>query len=202
MAVATTYTIDEQLTGDMDAEAVARQTPPSYRVKGMYFLRLREKVGHHWNEVEPSLEQPPAGGRYLAFKDYPQADYTRLSATAAVKTYPRLPPREALRRVARDDIRVFADSTLGKVVLSVVGDAKKALLTMAGVYKKMASGEWTIRSAELSARQVRIEFVGLYGMWEYQLGQIEGVATHYGAGCRVTVDEVARHHVRFDTELL
>lgn len=190
------------MEGERDPEIVARETPANYRVKGMYFLRLREKVGHQWDTVAPMLDQPPEGGRYLAFKDYPQSDYTRLIAAAAARAYPRLPPREAIRRVARDDIRVFSKSTLGKVVLSVVGDARKALMTMASVYKKMASGDWKIRATELSARDVRIEFVDLHGMWEYQLGQIEGVVTHYGAGCTVTVEELGPQHVRFDARVL
>ena len=197
-ASAQTLSPDLTLTGSYDVESRARNIPASYIVKGMFFSRLRSKLGDRWSEVELTLERPPRLGHFMPFTDYLQSDYMRICGAAAAASYPNLPLREGLRRLARDDFAVFAASTFGKVVLAAVGDVHRALLTTASIYGKMAPGDWTIRGEELDARTVRVEFLPDPGSWEYKLGQLEGVVMHFGARPLVTVSEPARGSVRFD----
>lgn len=188
----------ESLAGDFDIEQEARSIPPSYVVKGMFFKRLVDLVGSDWDTVARSMIDPPRGGRYVPFRDYPQSDYSRLSAVAGRKRYPKVSLREAVRRVARDDFDVFGASTFGRVVLAVVGDARSALHRVPFVYSKLATGDWSITAIDLDGDVVRLEFAPLYGRWEYTLGQLEGIVQHYGSMPTTTVDDLGAHQLRFD----
>jgi len=188
------------LAGDIDIEERVREIPSSYLVKGMFFARLAEQLGADWSLIEGQLLRAPRGGRYVAFKDYPQADYMRLSVFLARKVHPRQSMREGIRRLARKDFDVFAGSTFGKVVLAVVGDARTALLKTPFVYGKMTSGDQVVEGFELDPHTVRIEFRPQYGSWEYVLGQLEGVAGHYGRPPVVTVSELPERTLRLDVQ--
>lgn len=193
-----TIRIGEPLVGHFDVEAEAREMPASFILKGMFFTRVVELLGDDWHEVQKRLQAPPRGGRYLAFKDYPQADYTRISGAVAGKLYPEVGLREAVRRLSRDDFDVFGSSTFGRVLLAMVGDARSALHKTPAAYTKMAPGDWKITATDLDARTVRFDWEGLYGSWVYQVGQLEGIVLHYGEEPSITVVELGPHRVRMD----
>lgn len=196
-----TLSVTQALSGDLDAEAIARRIPKTNVVKGMFFARHVSELGAEFAKVTPQLDAPPRFGRYVPFSDYPQSDYMRVSTAVALKVYPRLGLREAMRRLGRDDFSVFGESTIGKVILAVVGDARAALLKTPGIYMKMAPGDWTVTGEELNETTVRIEFFPAYGAWEYQLGQLEGVVLKYGVSPTTTVMETSGPRVRFDVQL-
>jgi hypothetical protein len=187
----------ESLSGDYDEEEDARSMPKGFRVKGMFFSRLVEELGGGFANVRTRLSDPPRDA-YVAFRDYPSSDYTRVMAAAARRRYPDVGLREASRRLARDDMHVFGASTLGRVVLSVVGDARGALLKTPFVFEKLAPGEWRVDAHDVDARTVRIEFVPLYGRWEYTLGQLEGIVLHYEPATAIRVEELPNQHFCFD----
>ncbi len=192
--------MSDTLTDKINIEQRAIQIPSSYLVKGMFFSRLVDMLGDDWQRVQREVDKPPRLGRYIAFKDYPQADYLRVTGALAQKLYPRSAASEGLRRVARDDFALFASSTFGKVVLAVVGDAKSALLKMPTIYEKMAPGDWTVTASEIDERVVRLEFKPNYGTWHYQVGQIEGLICHFGQTPTITVSEPEKHHFRYDIQ--
>jgi uncharacterized protein (TIGR02265 family) len=176
------------LTGTFDIEETVRAMPDTNRVKGMFFGRLSRELGDGWGDVQHSLDRPPRYGRYLPFTDYPQRDYVRLYTAAAKKRYPTLALRESVRRLARHDIDVFAESTVGGVMLAMVGDARSALSKLPLAYGA------TIRSAmklevEQLEESVRVTFEPHYGRWEYQLGQLEGVVAAFGNRSRIVTKE-------------
>jgi len=191
-------TLDDTLSGSLDIDAIARGIPASYVVKGMFFLRLAQELGDDFAKVASRLDAPPRLGRYVPFSDYPQSDYLRVSAAAAQKSYPGVGLREALRRLGRSDYGGFAGSTVGKVILAVVGDARSALMKTPFIYMKMAPGDWNVTGEELDAQTVRIEFAPVYGTWEYQVGQLEGVVLNYGRTPMITVSELPARKLRFD----
>jgi uncharacterized protein (TIGR02265 family) len=192
----------EPLTGNLDVEATIESVPPSYRLRGMFFKSLLDRLGTEWSALEAQLLEPPRGGRYLAFRDYPQRDYTRLHFAAAAKEYPGLGNREAVRRLSRLDFDVFAQSVLGRVIVAMVRDAKSALHKLPTVYEKVAPGDWHIAVEDLNDHTVRLVFSGFDGCWEYQLGQLEGIATAFGARPRISTTVLGVGHFRFDVELL
>lgn len=188
----------EPLPGDLDPRERAARMPASFVVKGMFFKELVERLGPAgWQEIAPSLRWAPQEGRYLAFKDYPQHDHLLVTCAVARRRYPAHPLREGLRRLARDDMRTFGDSTLGGVMLSLARDARSALHKVPAVYSKVAPGDWTISATEIDGG-VCIEFTEFHGDWCYQVGQLEGIVMHYGVTPEITVESHGIERVRFE----
>ena len=187
------------LDGDLRLEELAAQLPGTHVVKGMFFKPLVKQLGDaSWQELVPLLRWPPRDGRYVAFKDYPQHDHLLVSGTLARKRYSRVSTREAQRRLARDDIRTFAESTFGGVMLSLVRDARGALHKIPAVYERVAPGDWKVSAFDAEDGGVSIDFTPFFGDWSYTLGQIEGVVMHYGASPTTVVHELEDGRVRFD----
>jgi uncharacterized protein (TIGR02265 family) len=185
------------LEGSLDIEPIAASFPPSYTVKGMFCTRFTELLGEDFGSVVPTLSSPPRGGRYVPFKDYPQSDYTRLTVAAAAKLFPKRSLREGLRCLARDDLRTFAASMFGKIVLAVAGDARATLLRVPDAYRRVAPGP-TVRAEELDASTVRVVFEEHRGIVEYVVGQMEGVVLSFGQEPTVTVRKLEVETLAFD----
>lgn len=188
------------LHGSYDVEAEVRTVPQGYEIKGMFFDRLMVVLGADFGEVQGKLVKPPDRGRYVAFRDYPGGDFVRLVAAAGRKAYPRFGLREAIRRLALDDFKVFSGSMVGKVTLAVVSDARSILRKVPFIYRSLAPGKWDISAEELDERTVRLEFRPFIGRWEYAVGQFESAVLHFGPRSLIHVSELGSGHVRFDVE--
>lgn len=194
------FTPDDPVPDLGPIEPLIREMPSSYTVKGMFVAPIANRLGKAEVERLRSTFDAPLRDRYLAFRDYPQADHSRLMARLAELEYPGHSPAEALRRFARSDMQTFAGSTLGRVIMAVVGDAVSALLKIPTVYEKVAPG--TVVVGRQTPGGVSLEFQPVYGAWAYQLGQVEGIAAHYGARTAVAVfEERTTKTVRFEVGL-
>jgi hypothetical protein len=105
-----------------------------------------------------------------------------------------------LRRLAREDFDVFASSTLGRVIMSVISDARAALHKSPFVYEKLSPGDWRVVVTDVDDRKLSMDYMPYYGRWEYALGQIEGVVLHYHATSTIRVRELSEEHVCFEVE--
>lgn len=185
------------LSGSLDIDAIVALFPATYTVKGMFVQRYTALLDEDFSKVVPKLTAAPRYGRYVAFKDYPQGDYTRIVAAAAEKLFPALSLSEAIRRVARDDMATFATSVFGRVVMTLVGDPLSALRHVPDAWARMAPGP-NVWSEELDARTIRIVFRRHRGIVEYTLGQLEGVVLAYDRAPIVTVRRLEPETVAFD----
>jgi uncharacterized protein (TIGR02265 family) len=185
------------LTGSFDLEAIIASFPSTYTVKGMFCSRYAALLDDDYASLRQHLIQPARDGRYVAFKDYPQADYTRIVAAAAAKVFPNLPLSEAVRRLARDDIHTFSTSVFGKVLMTLVGDPATALRHLPDAYVRVAPGPnvWT---EELDVRSMRLVFRRHRGIVEYMLGQLEGIVMSFNRVPLVTVRRLEPETVAFD----
>lgn len=193
----TPLTPDRPFEGAVDIEALIASIPRTYLVKGMFCSRFTEVLGADFETVAAKLISPPRAGRYVPFKDYPQADYTRLALAAAQKRFPRLAVREAVRCIARDDLATFAASMIGKVVLSLAGDARTTLLRSPDAYARVAPGAG-VEAAEVDVRTVRVVFTGYRGMPEYTIGQFEGVVLNFGGAPTTVLRDLGGDRLAFD----
>ncbi len=194
------HSVGTPLSGSFDAEACAREIPSSFVLKGMFFSRFVRDLGSDWSDLAPSLDAPPKNGRYVAFSDYPQRDFVRIYCRVARKSFARYDLSEAVRRLAREDFHVFAESTFGKVVLALVRDARSALHRVPFVYSKVAPGEFRMHAEDIDDRTVRIVVDPHHGNWEYQLGQFEGIVLAFDATPRISVERVEMAR-RFDIQI-
>ena len=188
------------LHGSYDVEAEVRTVPQGYEIKGMFFDRLMVVLGSDFAEVQGKLAKPPERGRYVAFRGYPGGDFVRLVAAAGRKAHPRVGLREAIRRLALDDFKVFSGSMVGKVTLAVVSDARSILRKVPFIYRSLAPGKWDISAEDLNEHIVRIEFRPFIGRWEYAVGQFESAVLRFGPRSIIHVSELGHGHVRFDVE--
>jgi uncharacterized protein (TIGR02265 family) len=189
------------LTSTVQVDELLARYPKHYSVKGMFCNRIVDMLGEDFATLRPLLVAPPRGERYLPFKDYPQADYTRLVVASAAKRFPALPLSEAVRRVARDDFATFADSTMGKITTALVGDPHVALLHMPEVFARVAPGP-ELKTQERDAHSVHVLLTGYFGLVEYMLGQFEGIVMSFSYAPRITIARVDEHGLAFDIEHL
>lgn len=173
--------------------------PADHLVKGMFCNRFLDGLAGDFEALCPRLIAPPRGGRYLPFKDYPQADYARLAFAAAAKHFPGLDLAEATRRAARDDFGTFARSTMGKVMLALIGDPHNALLRMPEAFTRIAPGP-ELRAEERGSCAVRMMFVRYQGSIEYLLGQLEGIVMSYDHSPVTTIHRVDQDTLTFDVD--
>ena len=105
-----------------------------------------------------------------------------------------------MRRLARRDFHVFTESTLGKVILAVIGDARGALHQIPNVYEKVAPGDQRVVVENLPDGRVRLDFLPNLGVYAYQLGQLEEIVAHFGARPTTDVflgpDDLCRFEIR------
>jgi len=186
--------------GSFDAEARFKRFPSDYTMKGMFFGHLVRTLGEQgFREVAPSLVHAPRGGRYLPFRDYPQVDYSRMAHATALRRHPYVALAEAARRVARQDFAAFAASTIGRVTLSMIGDAGSALMKFPDMYRMVLTGG-SVRAAPLDdATGVRLEYVDFLGWVDcYAIGTIEGLVLHYGRMPTIDVELLGEDHAIYE----
>jgi uncharacterized protein (TIGR02265 family) len=168
------------LENDFDAEERFARFPAYFTIKGLFFPRLVLMLGDGWSALQPTLQAPPRFGKYFPFSDYPQVDYSRLTYAVAKKCFPRIPLREAARRVARRDFEVFAASSLGSVMMSMLGGVDAALLKFPQMMSIVLSGGGC-KGTRIDERAVRLEWENFLGWVDcYSIGTVEGIVQHFG----------------------
>lgn len=179
--------VDTALTGDVDVAAIIAAIPHGMTLKGMFFSRYVNAIGEDWEEIEDELSAPPKHGRYTSFDDYPVSDYLRLLDRAARNRFPRQSTREAYRLLGRGDVEVFADSTLGKVTLSLLKGPGAALARYPDIMRVLTRGMSTSEAVQTGESQITIRFARFVSAVEATLGSLEGLVLAFDAK---TVTEV------------
>jgi len=177
--------VDLDLHSSLDVETRIAETPAAATVKGMFFEQLARsarKAGH----------AGPA--RYVPFRNYPLRDYMRLVAECARARYPRLPLREAFRRVGWDAFPTLMNSVAGKVMFAFArGDAHSVLRLAPDAYKHTMS-HCSVSLRVSSPGQVVLEYRDLYNFVEcYQVGIIEGGCRAFGSSARIRLRSLSPH---------
>jgi len=127
--------------------------------------------------------------RYVGFKDYPLREHLELLGQAAVRVRPLEAPLRTLRELGRGVYPAFAESLVGKVVLSGLGSgrdgARGGLPWVARVYK-MTSNHATATVSELADGATVVELDGVWSFPDtYHVGIFEGAARAFGGDVAV-----------------
>jgi uncharacterized protein (TIGR02265 family) len=176
------------LEGQIDFDSMLTRYPEADSVKGMFFARRVEMLGgaSGLEQISGGLRAPPRLGRYVPFVDYPLRDYMFLLGKTVERHYTRVGSREGLRQLARDDLRIFGESMLGRVMLEVAGDAHAALMATPRAFAAVATG-MKLEAESVSSTKVVFTFRHVFGAWEYNLGQLEGIVGHFGEKARCAI---------------
>jgi hypothetical protein len=184
----------DPLPAKPDLDARLAETPANATIKGTFLQRLVDLVG---DVSRVPLDAPPRLGRYLPFGDYPTKDFRRLLLAAARKKYPSLHISEAVRRMQRDNLAIFASSTLGSVTMSMLGSIEAALGKMPTAYGLVMSKPVLVRATPIDEGgrpAVRIFYESYLGWLDSgEIGSVEGVVQYFGATPRIEA-ELANHH--------
>ncbi len=190
-------TIDDvALVGDLDLAATLATIPADFTTKGMFFTRYVAALGAEWEALLPSLIEPAKHGQYYAFESYPLRDYVRVFDRVARARFPGS-PREAFRLLARGEVEVFAESTLGKVTFSLLRDPGGALLRFPDIFKVVARAS-DCRAVRLGERRVAVTYPRYHGSIEVGLGLVEGLVQTFDEHPRVEVTVAHDRRVVYD----
>ena len=141
--------------------------------------------------------------RYVGFRDYPAAEYLRLSVTVALAIHATAPLGEALRRIGHSAFQTASNSLVGKTLFGVYGrDFEPLLFTASRAYRVFLNfGEVTAEKA--APGLFRFTARDLPALLEtYQVGVLEGVLHHCGAQGRVRIVIEALDRATLELELL
>jgi uncharacterized protein (TIGR02265 family) len=173
------------LQGDVDLEQTIENIPPDFSTKGMFFMRYVAALGAEWEPLLPSLVAPAKHGRYHAFENYPLRDYVRVFDRVARARFPGS-TREAFRLLARGEVEVFAESTLGKVTFSLVREPGALLLRFPDLFK-MVTRASECSGERLGPRRVVVTYPRYHGAYEQALGLLEGLVQSFEEEPRVEI---------------
>jgi uncharacterized protein (TIGR02265 family) len=173
------------LAGDLDLARVLASIPEEDSLKGMFFSRYVTALGDLYAEVLPELRAPARNGKYHAFESYPLHDYLCLFDRVARARFPGS-TREAYRLVARGELDVFAESTLGKVTFSLLSEPGAALLRYPEVFTVLARGP-QVRAVRQADNHVNVTFSRYFGAAEYVMGILEGIVLVFDEEPRLEV---------------
>ncbi|MEN9577566.1 MAG: hypothetical protein RJA70_575 [Pseudomonadota bacterium] len=157
------------LSAEVDVQARILATPTDAIVKGMFFEYLARSARRFNVPCAPS---------YTAFRDYPMRDYMDLLYRYGRSRYPRLPVREAIRRVGWEAFPSLMESIAGRVIFAIAGrDIQAALKVTPKAYAhSIRPGQ--VEVAYLGEHQCVLELRNVWNFPDfYQVGTLEG-------GCR------------------
>jgi len=164
---------DVALQGDVDLAATVATIPAEFTTRGMFFNRYVAALGAEWEALVPALDEPAKHGRYHAFEGYPMRDYVRVFDRVARARFPGS-AREAFRLLARGEVEVFAESTLGKVTFSLLSEPGATLLRYPDIFMVMVRGP-EVTAERRGDRRVAVTFPRYYGSIETGIGLVEGM---------------------------
>jgi uncharacterized protein (TIGR02265 family) len=165
---------------DLDVEALRAAAPRNAMVKGMYFETLaRAARGLNLR----------CGSHYVAFRDYPMAEYTDLLVRYSRARHGALPLREALRRAGWEAFPAMMTSIAGRVIFAVAGRDIEAALKLVPKAYEHSIKPGRVRAAFVSSHQAVLEFRDIWNFADsYQVGVLEGGCFEYQKLTKVELD--------------
>ena len=171
--------VDPDLQSPLDVEARLSQTPTSSTTKGMFLEQLGRAA---------RTSGVPCEARYVPFREYPLQDFMRLLNDCARARFPKLPVREAFRRVGWDAFPTLMNSVAGKVIFSFARADAHGVLRLAPQGYKQSLSHCTVALRVSSPGQVVLEYRDVWNFPEcYHVGVVEGACRAFGSEARVRV---------------
>lgn len=158
----------------LDLQARLEQLPNGLVVKGMFLQGFVD-------EAYERSGRRPGRGAYTTFRDYPLREMLELMAETVELAYPHVPPREGLRRLGHIAYPTFAHSTVGRVVMSMVGDDPKAALHHAPKSYRLIGNAGTANVIDVAEKCCILELRDVWGWPDaYNVGVHEGAIEEWG----------------------
>jgi uncharacterized protein (TIGR02265 family) len=178
----------------LDVEAARRLVPDHATVKGMY-------LDANVKRIRAAGAEPVVKGPFIAFKDYPTHFAFELTLQWARLAHPKVPLREALRRVGHSTYDDLRGSLAGRVIFGVLGGDIVAIVKLAS--KAIAISGQPQRAAvlEVGSHHSLIRVDDIYTFVDSNcVGIFEGVLEACGLEGRVSTKLISASAAEFYTE--
>jgi len=157
----------------LDLEERLAKVPAGLTVKGMFLQSTADAAA--------AVSRAKLGrGHWVGFKDYPVREWLQLLVECGRVVHPRVSPREGIRRLGQRAYPTFAESTIGKVVMSVAGNNLAAALRQAPRAYAVSGNGTTLESGSVAEGNALLH---LRGAWDFPetwgVGVFEGVLTAF-----------------------
>lgn len=183
----------------VDLDAQLALLPPRATCKGMFFLDPLERARRR----DPGADVFALAGvtprRYLAFLDYPHAEWMRVALAAAAVISPSGRVGDGLRELGRHAYDVIFENPIGKVLFGPMGFDLDQVFSHAGVGYRLGLGFGTVRSERIGPEHHRVVFRDFPSFLEtFNVGVLEGGVLHYGCTPTVTLKLDGLAHAEMD----
>jgi eukaryotic-like serine/threonine-protein kinase len=172
----------------VDVDGHLALIPPEATCKGFFFIDILHHVSRVAFERDVVRAAQIQERRYVAFRDYPLADATRLVVAAARVLYPRYALGEGLRRLGQTTFDAVLATHVGRSLFGILGrDVEPILLTGPKAFKVLVNmGQ--VMAEKTSPRTFTFRAEGFPGFLEtLQVGVLEGVLRNCGEHARVRI---------------
>jgi uncharacterized protein (TIGR02265 family) len=165
----------------IDLAASLARVPAHATGKGMFVAKLLA-------ELDARGIPRPTDERFVPFTDYPLTRCMELNLEIARLLHPRVPDREALRRVAWRSFSIFAESMLGRMFFGAIGRDPVAALNIACRALPTTTNVGAFRIEQLDGEHALMHVTDTYLFAEpFGAGMIEGVLQACGRDGEVLV---------------
>ena len=167
--------VEPRWDAPLDVDGCMRIIPDSATVTGMFLEPLVEMARARHQPL------PSARDRYVAFRFYPLREHAALLLETCALVYPKLPLRQALRKLGRAAPQALLRSTIGKITVGSASGPAEVLAAMVKAYPlnvRPCRAELLEISHGLAV--VRIEELH-YFLDSHHIGAFEGVLRFAGA---------------------
>lgn len=155
------------LNAPLSLEAVLARVPPEATVRGLVLMSVARDL-ERFGGLEPEE-------RVLPFKEYPLTEQIRLMHAAALRVYPALPHREALRRMGRKLYPALRETLPGRVLFGAVGEDLRAVFAVTSQAYALAGAPLRARLLFQEEGRLRVRLDKAYGFVDcYHVGVVEG----------------------------
>ena len=159
----------------LDVEACVRQIPEAATVTGMFLEPLLELARNKGYTLHAARD------RYVPFRVYPMREHATLLLETCARAFPRLPLRQALRKLGRAAPHALLRSTLGKITIGSARGVLDVLQAMARAYPlNVHPARVEVLESGAGRAVVRIEQLH-YFLDSHHVGAFEGVLRFGGA---------------------
>ncbi len=164
---------------ELRVEDYVERVPRDATIRGLFLNAVLEPLG-------PRRQELAAGKRRIVpFKNYPLSDQVRLIPEVASRVYPDLTIREGIRRLGHEVYPAFAQSLLGRVLFSTVGNDPLAMTEAGCKAFCLAASVGTVKILDLRTGHAQLHLREMYNYIDcYQVGVVEGAFSVLGIRTR------------------
>ncbi|MFO0548594.1 MAG: DUF2378 family protein [Polyangiaceae bacterium] len=182
---------EPDLAAGLDVAGHLQRVPRDAIVKGLF---LQGAI----HTATRARGNPPPVAHVSKFASYPAQEAADIIARCASHGFPKLPPREALRRVGLDAYPTLLESSAGKVLVALTGlDWSMAVDLLPKAYA--LAGSARVRTVSREAGRAIIELRSLWTFVDcYHVGVFQGGMKAFGVQGTVAVRPIGPADADFE----